>query len=133
MNVIAKGAAMQMFKNDLFSQWLGISIINVGPGTCTLEMLVRPDMCNGFEIAHGGVIFSLADSALAFASNEHGPRALSINASISYTHKALPGHLLRAVVTEVSLTKHIGVYSIAVSTDAGKLIASFNGTVYRKD
>ena len=61
-----------MMKKDLFSQWLGIERVEERVGYCKLKMTVRPEMCNGFEIAHGGITYSLADSALAFASNSNG-------------------------------------------------------------
>ena len=61
-----------MFTNDAYSQWLGIERLNVAPGVCDLRMTVRSEMLNGFAIAHGGISYSLADTALAFASNAHG-------------------------------------------------------------
>jgi acyl-CoA thioesterase len=73
-----------MFNNDLFSQWLGIERLQQGIGHCKLRMIIRKEMCNGFGIAHGGITYSLADSALAFASNSHGQEALSIETSISH-------------------------------------------------
>ena len=73
----------QMYENDAFSQWLGIERIEEGLGYCQLKMTIRSEMLNGFGIAHGGISFSLADSALAFACNSHGRRAVSIETSIS--------------------------------------------------
>ena len=64
-----------MYQNDAFSQWLGIEIIDVYEGFCQLKMTVRKEMLNGFQIAHGGIAYSLADSALAFASNSHGRKS----------------------------------------------------------
>ena len=74
----------QMMGKDLFSQWLGVERLGEGKGWCKLKMTIRPEMCNGFEIAHGGISYSLADSALAFASNSHGRHAVSIETSISH-------------------------------------------------
>ena len=79
----------KMYANDEFSKWLGIEILKVGEGSCQLKMTVRAEMTNGFKIAHGGITYSLADSALAFASNSHGRQAVSVETSISHTHKLL--------------------------------------------
>ena len=77
----------KMINNDAFSKWLGINIIQLEKGYCKLQMKILQDMTNGFDIAHGGICYSLADSALAFASNSHGKMALSIETSISHTKK----------------------------------------------
>ena len=74
-----------MMANDFFSQWLGIQVLEVKEGACKLQMTVRKDMLNGFGIAHGGITYSFADSALAFASNSHGQKSVSIETSISHT------------------------------------------------
>ena len=74
-----------MYQIDAFSQWLGIEIIDVSEGFCQLKMTLRKEMLNGFQIAHGGIAYSLADSALAFASNSHGRKSLSVETSISHT------------------------------------------------
>ena len=65
----------KMYQNDAFSQWLGIEVVEVKDGYCKLNMTVRKEMLNGFQIAHGGIAYSLADSALAFASNSHGRKS----------------------------------------------------------
>ena len=69
---IPQAIVNKMFDQDAFSQWLGIEIVDVSDGYCQLKMTVRNDMLNGFKIAHGGIAYSLADSALAFASNSNG-------------------------------------------------------------
>ena len=74
----------QMYNNDPFSQWLGIERVEDGEGTSILKMTVRREMLNGFAIAHGGITYSLADSALAFASNSHGIQSVSIETGISH-------------------------------------------------
>ena len=73
-----------MYDQDAFSQWLGIEIIEVSEGNCQLKMTVKKEMLNGFKIAHGGIAYSLADSALAFAANTHGNKSLSLETSISH-------------------------------------------------
>ena len=121
----------QMFDNDSFSQWLGITRVHEAPGSCVLDMTVRPEMTNGFKIAHGGITYSLADSALAFASNGHGRRAVSIETSISHLKPVVAGDRLRAEATERSLGNKTAVYDIAITNQENITIALFKGTVYR--
>lgn len=120
-----------MYYNDPFSQWLGIERVTEAPGACTLRMTVRPEMLNGFQIAHGGITYSLADSALAFASNSHGKQAVSIETSISHIAQVKAGDVLTAVAMEKSLRNKIGIYEVQVTNQEGTLVALFKGTVYR--
>ena len=80
-----------MMENDAFSKWIGIQIHDVGIGTCTLQCTIKSEMLNGFGICHGGVTFAIADSALAFASNSHGIKSVSIETSISHTKTVQAG------------------------------------------
>ena len=105
-----------MYQNDAFSQWLGIEIIDVSKGFCQLKMTVRKEMLNGFQIAHGGIAYSLADSALAFASNSHGRKSLSVETSISHTVSIKEGDVLTVATKELSLSDKIGVYLITIIT-----------------
>ena len=82
-----------MYNNDHYSKWLGIERITIEPGRCILRLKVRKDMLNGFAIAHGGITYSLADSALAFASNSHGRKAVSIETSISHAEQVHEGDI----------------------------------------
>lgn len=118
---------------DLFSQWLGIERLDEGEGYCKLRMVVRAEMCNGFEIIHGGVTFSFADSALAFACNSRGRQAVSIETSISHIQPIKPGEALIAIAEEKSCTNRIGIYEVRVEKENGELVALFKGTVFRKD
>lgn len=120
-----------MMKNDYYSQWLGIRRLNDGIGTSELEMTVREEMVNGFGICHGGITFSFADSALAFACNSHGNKSMSIETSISHTKKVLVGDVLRTEVEEVSVSSKIGIYLINVFNQDNTKVAIFKGTVYR--
>lgn len=121
-----------MMAKDLFSQWLGIERIEEGSGYCKLKMTVRPEMCNGFEIAHGGITYSLADSALAFASNSHGRQAVSIETSISHIKSLKAGDTIIATAVENNINNRIGIYEIKVEKESGELVALFKGTVFRK-
>lgn len=107
-----------MYNHDGFSQWLGIERINVSEGTCTLRMTVRKDMLNGFGIAHGGITYSLADSALAFASNSHGRMSVSVETNISHTKSVKEGDVITAVAEQLSLTDKIGVYHVTVKNQS---------------
>lgn len=127
-----KGIVDQMYDGDLFSQWLGIRRLEEGPGYCTLEMDVRPEMVNGFGIAHGAITYALADSALAFASNAHGRKAVSIETSINHLKPVKPGDVLTARAEETSLGHRLGIYSIKVLRGED-IVALFKGMVYRRD
>ena len=120
-----------MYQNDAFSQWLGIKIVEVKDGYCKLNMTVRNEMLNGFQIAHGGIAYSLADSALAFASNSHGRKSLSVETSISHTVSVKEGDSLIAVSNEISLSPKIGIYLISIKNQNEQEVALFKGTVYR--
>lgn len=120
-----------MYNNDAFSQWLGIRRVEDGAGKSVLEMTVRNEMTNGFDIAHGGITYSLADSALAFASNGHGRQSVSVETSISHVKPVKSGDVLRAVATERSLGNKIGIYDISITNQKDETVALFKGTVYR--
>ena len=121
----------KMYDNDAFSQWLGIEVVEVKDGYCELKMTVRKEMLNGFQIAHGGIAYSLADSALAFASNSHGRKSLSVETSISHTVSVKEGDVLTANTEELSLSDKIGVYLITITNQDNQEVAYFKGTVYR--
>jgi acyl-CoA thioesterase len=120
-----------MYQNDAFSQWLGIEVVEVKDGYCELKMTLRKEMLNGFQIAHGGIAYSLADSALAFASNSHGRKSLSVETSISHTVSVKEGDSLIAVSNEISLSPKIGIYLISIKNQNEQEVALFKGTVYR--
>ncbi|MCE2788553.1 MAG: hotdog fold thioesterase [Saprospiraceae bacterium] len=121
-----------MYDNDAFSQWMGIEVLEVSPGFCHLQARIRQDMLNGFGICHGGVLFSLADSALAFASNAHGKHALSIETSVSLFRSAKEGDVVQAKTIELHKSRHIARYQIELSTEQHAL-GVFQGTVYIRD
>ncbi len=123
----------RMMKLDYFSQWLGIQLINIEPGYCVLRMTVRQDMLNGFGILHGGISYSIADSALAFASNAHGRQAVSIESSISHLRPVRAGDIITATAREQHLTYRLGLYYIDITKPNSERIAAFKGTVYRKE
>ena len=121
----------KMYDQDAFSQWLGIEIVDVSEGYCQLKMEVRKEMLNGFQIAHGGIAYSLADSALAFASNSNGKKSLSVETSISHTISVKDGDKLTATTEELSISDKIGIYHITITNQENQEVAFFKGTVYR--
>jgi acyl-CoA thioesterase len=120
-----------MMQHDAFSKWLGIEILSVEAGKCTLKMTIRPEMLNGFGIAHGGITYALADSALAFASNSMGRKAVSVETSISHTKALHAGNTLTATAEEEHHGDKIGIYRVMVRLDSGETVAVFKGVVYR--
>jgi acyl-CoA thioesterase len=120
-----------MLASDAFSRWLGVELVELRPGGCTVRMLVRPEMLNGFGVCHGGVTFSLADSALAFASNTHGRVTMSVENSISYPASVSSGDVLTAVAEEESAGNRLAFYRVTVRKQDGSVVALFRGTVYR--
>jgi len=120
-----------MYDQDAFSQWLGIERLEDGPGTSVLRMTVRKEMTNGFLIAHGGITFSLADSAFAFACNSRGKKAVSIECDINHLKSVHAGDVLTAHAEEVSRSNKLGVYHVKVTNQHDELVAMFKGLVYR--
>jgi acyl-CoA thioesterase len=119
-----------MMQRDAFSIWMGVEVISVGVGTCELRAEIKDDMLNGFEILHGGISYSLADSALAFSSNSYGHKCVSIETSISHIRPAKKGDVLTAKAIEMHRGKTIGIYEIVVTDQNDKKIALFKGTVH---
>jgi len=130
-NNLANKVVDAMFDNDSFSQWLGIERSIVEEGRCVLKMKIRKEMLNGFQILHGGIYYSLADSALAFAANSYGIKSVSIETSISHLLPCKEGDEIVATTNEISLSNKIGIYNININNVEGNLVAVFKGTVYR--
>jgi acyl-CoA thioesterase len=133
MDAKQKAAAIvaKMMETDVYSQWLGIKVLETGVGTSKLQMTVREEMCNGFGITHGGISYSFADSALAFSSNSHGIQSVSIETSISHTRPVKTGDVLTAIAEELNISTKIGVYQITVTNQENKTVGLFKGTVFR--
>lgn len=127
---LAEKVVDRMYAEDYFSQWLGIERIDEGDGFAVLKMQVRKNMLNGFGIAHGGITYSLADSALAFAANSLGKRCVSIETSIAHTESCKEGDWLTATARQVQRSNKIGRYAIEVKDQDERIVGLFNGTVY---
>jgi acyl-CoA thioesterase len=122
-----------MLEHDAFSRWLGITLVAIGEGTCELALTTRAEMLNGFYILHGGISYSLADSALAFAANAFGSHSLSVETSISHHAKVLPNEEIRAVASPIFKGKKFSSFQVLISKASGELIASFKGSVYHSE
>jgi len=127
----ANDIVAKMMANDAFSQWLGIEILEVKEGFARVQMTVRDEMLNGHQIAHGGISFSLADSAFAFASNSHGQKAVSIDTSINHVKPIFAGDVLTATSEKEHISKSLGQYLVRV-TRGDELVGLFKGVVFRK-
>ncbi|MBS1662057.1 MAG: hydroxyphenylacetyl-CoA thioesterase PaaI [Bacteroidetes bacterium] len=121
----------QMMENDRFSNWLGLQIDATGPGYCKLHYRITADMINGFHIVHGGVLFSAADSAFAFACNSHGILSVAQDVSITFTKPARVGDLLTVEARELYLGNKTGLYEVRTTNEAGELVAFFKGSSFR--
>ena len=128
---LARKVVEKMITGDAFSQWLGIEILEITKGYCKLKMIVRKEMTNGFDIAHGGISYSLADSALAFAANSDGIQSLSVETSIAHTKKVMSGDTLIAETQEISKNDKSAVYNINITNQDNIEVAHFKGKVYR--
>src|SRR4051812_40948976 len=115
-----------MWAEDDASKGLGMEIVEIGPGYATLAMNVRPDMVNGQRIAHGGFIFTLADSAFAFACNSHNERVVAAQGNITFIKPGKLGDRLVATAREISRSARSGIYDVRVTAN-DVAIAEFRG------
>ena len=122
-----------MLEKDAFSRLLGLVVDEVREGYCKLHFTITADMLNGFDVLHGGVTYSAADSAFAFASNGYNRLSLALTTTIDYFETGNAGDLLTVEAKEESLRYKTGVYLVRVTNQHGKLIALFKGTGYRTD
>ena len=120
-----------MLARDEFSRWLGLEVVELKPAYCVCRMQVRKEMVNGLGVAHGGIVFSLADSAFAFACNTGGRVTMSIENGITYPAPAHTGDLLTAVAREDAAGRRLGFYAVRVTNQRNELVALFHGTAYR--
>jgi acyl-CoA thioesterase len=120
-----------MMKHDLFSQWLGIEVLAVSQGYSKIKMRVREEMINGFGVVHGGIAFSLADSAFAFACNNRNNLSMALDTSINFTRVVNVGDILTAETKEFHNGKSTGLYHITITNQENAAVASFKGTCFR--
>lgn len=120
-----------MMQNDLFSQWLGIEVVEIKEGYSKIKMTVRKEMINGFGIVHGGVAFSLADSAFAFACNNRNNLSVALDTSINFLKPVHVDDRLTAEAKELHNGRSTGLYHISIYNQNDHLVAQFKGTCYR--
>lgn len=128
---LAKDVVTHMLKQDGFSQWLGISIVEVRTGYSKIKMQVRPEMINGFGIVHGGIAFSLADSAFAFACNSRNNLSVALDTAINFTKPVHVGDELTAEAKEIHNGRSTGLYHISITNQKDHVVAFFKGTCFR--
>jgi len=133
LQVQAEKIVEKMRAGDSFSHWLRLEIVELRQGYCSAKMIIRKDMLNGHNVCHGGIPFSLADSALAFAANTQGRIALSIDASMSYPEKILEGDTITATARELSSGNRIAMYDVTIKNQDDVTVGLFRGTVYKLD
>ncbi len=122
-----------MMQNDLFSQWLGIEVLEIKEGFSKIKMVVRKEMVNGFGIVHGGIAFSLADSAFAFACNNRNVLSVALDTSISFIKPVHIDDVLIAEAKELHNGKSTGLYHISITNQKEHMVALFKGTCFRTD
>ena len=120
-----------MMENDYFSQWMQVKVLEVKEGYSRISMMVRKEMVNGFGIVHGGLPFSLADSAFAFACNNRNNLSVALDVTITFTKAVNIGDELTAEAKEFHNGKSTGVYLITVTNQKGEQVAFFKGTCFR--
>ncbi|MCX6293050.1 MAG: hydroxyphenylacetyl-CoA thioesterase PaaI [Sphingobacteriales bacterium] len=127
----ANEVVAHMMKHDLFSQWLGIEVLEIKEGYSKIKMMVRPEMINGFGIVHGGVAFSLADSAFAFACNNRNVLSVALDTSINFLKPVHVGDELIAEALEIHNGRSTGLYQIRIFNQHQHEVAVFKGTCFR--
>ena len=120
-----------LMARDRFSQWLGIEVLEAAVGKSVLRMTVREEMVNGFGTSHGGILFSLADSAFAFATNACGVLSVAIDCTVSFPLAVRPGDVLTATAIEQTTTKRLAFVDVTVRNQDDAIAGHFRGTVYR--
>jgi acyl-CoA thioesterase len=128
---IAEDVVRHMLENDFFSQWMGVEVLGIAEGYSKIRMTIRKEMVNGFGIVHGGIPFSLADSAFAFACNNRNYLSVALDVTITFTKPVQVGDVLTAEAKEVHNGRSTGVYLITVSNQRGEQVALFKGTCFR--
>ena len=131
MKTLHEDVVQHMMENDYFSQWMGVEVIDVKEGYSKIKMTIRKEMVNGFGIVHGGLPFSLADSAFAFACNNRNNLSVALDVTITFTKAVNVGDVLTAEAKEIHNGRSTGVYLITVTNQKNESVALFKGTCFR--
>jgi acyl-CoA thioesterase len=130
-DALAGDVVRHMMQNDFFSQWMGVEVLDVREGYSKIKMMIRKEMVNGFGIVHGGIPFSLADSAFAFACNNRNNLSVALDVTITFTKAVNIGDVLIAEAKEFHNGRSTGVYLITVTNQKNEQVALFKGTCFR--
>jgi acyl-CoA thioesterase len=122
-----------MLANDPFSRWMSVELQDVSKGFCSLRCEIREEMHNGFSVTHGGILFSLADSAIAFAAATYGRVSLAVDHSISFIRKTEAGRVLTTKAQTISMGNKMGFLRVEIHDEENNLVATVKGTVYRSN
>ena len=131
VNKLAQKVVEKMTEHDEFSQWMGVEVLEIKEGYSRIRMIIRKEMLNGFGIVHGGIPFSLADSAFAFACNNRNNLSVALDVTITFTKAVNTGDILTAEAKEVHNGRSTGVYLITVTNQKDEHVALFKGTCFR--
>jgi acyl-CoA thioesterase len=131
--ITANDVVDYMMENDMFSKWLGISIIEINEGYSKIQMLVRPEMINGLGTVHGGIAFSFADSAFAFACNNRNILSVALDTSINFIKPIFVGDTLIGEAKEIHNGRSTGLYHITITNQNENIVAIFKGTCFRTE
>ena len=132
-DLLAQKVVDHMMEHDLFSQWLGIQVLSAKEGYSKIQMTVRKEMINGFGIVHGGIAFSLADSAFAFACNNRNVLSVALDTSINFIKPVHVDDILIAEATEMHNGRSTGLYQVRITNQKDHEVAIFKGLCYRTD
>ncbi len=130
---ISSKVVAHMVENDLFSKWLGISVLEIKEGYSKIKMIIRPEMINGLGTVHGGVAFAFADSAFAFACNNRNILSVALDTSINFIKPIFVGDDLIAEAKEIHNGRSTGLYHISITNQNQQLVAFFKGTCFRTE
>ena len=128
---LATSVVSHMMQNDFFSQWMNVEVLEVKEGYSRIKMTIREEMVNGFGIVHGGLPFSLADSAFAFACNNRNNLSVALDVTITFMKAVNVGDVLTAEAKEIHNGRSTGVYLISVNNQKNEQVALFKGTCFR--
>jgi acyl-CoA thioesterase len=128
---LSKEVVEFMMTKDLFSQWLGIEVEEITEGYSRIKMLIREEMINGLGIIHGGVTFSLADSAFAFACNNRNNLSVALDTSINFLKPVHVNDTLIAEAKEIHNGRSTGLYQVVITNQHQQQVALFKGTCFR--
>lgn len=120
-----------LISSDKFSQWLGIKIVKLKTGYSKIQMTIREEMVNALGITHGGIVFSLADSAFGFACNTNNNISVALDVSITFNKPSKPGDILTAEAKQLHDGKHTGLYLVTIINKRKEQIALFKGTCFK--